>query len=61
MELRVGGKYRLTKRIGSGAFCDIYHGMICTFMLIWIGVDVKTNEEVAVKLVFFHRNILGTD
>jgi hypothetical protein len=27
MELRVGGKYRLSKKLGSGAFGDIYHGM----------------------------------
>lgn len=40
MELRVGGKYRVMKRLGSGAFGDIY-----------AGVNVKTNEEVAIKLV----------
>ena len=40
MELRVGGKYKLTKKLGSGAFGDIYSG-----------INIKTNEEVAVKLV----------
>ena len=40
MELRVGGKYKVTKRLGQGAFGDIY-----------AGVNVKTNEEVAIKLV----------
>lgn len=40
MELRVGGKYKVTKRLGQGAFGDIYAGM-----------NVKTNEEVAIKLV----------
>lgn len=39
MELRVGGKYKITKRLGSGAFGDIY-----------AGINVKTNEEVAIKL-----------
>ena len=39
MELRVGGKYKVTKRLGQGAFGDIY-----------AGVNVKTNEEVAIKL-----------
>jgi len=39
MELRVGGKYRLQKKIGSGSFGDIY-----------LGTNVITNEEVAVKL-----------
>lgn len=42
MELRVGGKYKLTKKLGSGAFGDIF-----------AGVNIKTNEEVAVKLVRF--------
>lgn len=40
MELRVGGKYKFTKRLGAGAFGDIY-----------CGVNIKTNEEVAIKLV----------
>lgn len=39
MELRVGGKYRLSRKLGSGAFGDIYHG-----------TNIKTNEEVAIKL-----------
>jgi len=39
MELRVGGKYRITKRLGAGAFGDIF-----------AGVNVKTNEEVGIKL-----------
>lgn len=40
LELRVGGKYKVTKRLGQGAFGDIY-----------AGVNVKTSEEVAIKLV----------
>jgi serine/threonine protein kinase len=39
MELRVGGKYRLGKKIGSGSFGDIY-----------LGITVTTGEEVAIKL-----------
>jgi hypothetical protein len=27
MELRVGGKYKLTKRLGSGAFGELYAGI----------------------------------
>ena len=52
MELRVGGRYRLSKKIGSGAFGYIYHGIsYIAFVNLLIGVDIKTNEEVAVKLV----------
>ena len=40
MDIRVGGgKYRLTKKIGHGAFGDIFKA-----------VNVKTHESVAVKL-----------
>jgi len=45
----VGGKYRVTKRLGSGAFGDIY-----------AGVNVKTNEEVAIKLVSRTRLLFHT-
>lgn len=38
-DLRVGGKWRLGRRIGAGSFGDIY-----------IGININTNEEVAVKL-----------
>ena len=39
MELRVGKKYRLGRKIGSGSFGDIYHG-----------TNLSTGEEVAIKL-----------
>jgi len=39
MELRVGSKYRLGRKIGSGSFGDIY-----------IGTNVQTGDEVAIKL-----------
>ena len=38
-ELLVGSKYKLTKRLGEGAFGTLY-----------AGVNMKTNEEVALKL-----------
>ena len=38
-EIFVGGKYKLTKRLGEGAFGKLY-----------VGVNTKTGEEVAVKL-----------
>ena len=39
MELRVGEKYRLGRKIGSGSFGDIY-----------VGCNVTTGNEVAIKL-----------
>eukprot|EP00742_Colponemidia_sp_Colp-10_P000389 GILJ01000426.1.p1 GENE.GILJ01000426.1~~GILJ01000426.1.p1 ORF type:complete len:421 (+),score=64.69 GILJ01000426.1:102-1364(+) len=39
MELRVGGKYRMGRKIGSGSFGDIY-----------LGTNITTGEEVAIKL-----------
>jgi serine/threonine protein kinase len=39
MELRVGGRFRLGRKIGSGSFGDIY-----------LGENVVTHEEVAIKL-----------
>ncbi|KAK2714808.1 casein kinase I-like isoform X2 [Artemia franciscana] len=39
MELRVGNRYRLGRKIGSGSFGDIY-----------LGKNITTGEEVAIKL-----------
>ncbi|CAG9330072.1 unnamed protein product [Blepharisma stoltei] len=39
MELRVGGKYRVGRKIGSGSFGQIY-----------LGANIQTNEEIAIKL-----------
>ncbi|KHN88697.1 Casein kinase I isoform delta [Toxocara canis] len=39
MELRVGGRFRLGRKIGSGSFGDIY-----------LGQNIVTQEEVAIKL-----------
>ncbi|KAI0210728.1 Casein kinase I [Lamellibrachia satsuma] len=39
MELRVGTRYRLGRKIGSGSFGDIY-----------LGTDITNAEEVAIKL-----------
>jgi len=39
MDLRVGNKYRLGRKIGSGSFGDIY-----------LGTNITNNEEVAIKL-----------
>ncbi|ELR19948.1 protein kinase domain containing protein [Acanthamoeba castellanii str. Neff] len=39
LELRVGNKYRLGRKIGSGSFGDIY-----------LGTNIQTGEQVAIKL-----------
>ncbi|KAL4273164.1 hypothetical protein GQ457_13G013970 [Hibiscus cannabinus] len=39
MDPRVGNKYRLGRKIGSGSFGEIY-----------LGTNIQTNEEVAIKL-----------
>jgi len=39
MELRVGGMYRLGRKIGGGSFGDIY-----------LGTNINSGEEVAIKL-----------
>jgi len=39
VELRVGNKFRLGRKIGSGSFGDIY-----------LGTNITSNEEVAIKL-----------
>ncbi|CAG9316509.1 unnamed protein product [Blepharisma stoltei] len=43
MELRVGTKYRVGRKIGSGSFGEIY-----------LGTNTQTNEEVAIKLENIH-------
>jgi casein kinase 1 len=39
MEVRVGKAFKLTRKLGSGAFGEIFHG-----------INLKTNLEVAIKL-----------
>lgn len=40
MEIKVAGKYKLIKKLGHGAFGDIFKGVNC-----------KTGEVVAIKMV----------
>lgn len=39
IDIRVGWRYRLGRKLGTGAFGDIFHGL-----------NIQTNEEVAIKL-----------
>lgn len=66
MELRVGNKYCLGRKIGSGSFGDIYLGENLSFSSSWVtgrsyvvtasvrflfaGSNIATGEEVAIKL-----------
>lgn len=66
MELRVGNKYRLGRKIGSGSFGDIYLGEYLKrwssgnftdlliqphlFDFFQTGSNIATGEEVAIKL-----------
>ena len=47
MELRVGGKYKLNKKLGHGAFGDVYQGSLLVYDL---AIHVITHEEFAIKL-----------
>ena len=62
-ELRIGGKYRLGRKIGRGSFGDIYLGLSAslTFLIyscirshsfahVRTGVSIENGEEVAIKL-----------
>lgn len=40
MEVKVAGKYAIRRKIGGGSFGEVY-----------VGYDLETNEQVAVKLV----------
>jgi casein kinase 1 epsilon len=42
MDLVIGGKFKLGRKIGSGSFGELY-----------LGINVQTGEEVAVKLVSY--------
>ena len=39
MDIKLSKTFKLTKKLGAGAFGEIFHG-----------INLKTNEEVAIKL-----------
>jgi casein kinase I family protein HRR25 len=55
LDLRVGGKYRLGKKIGSGSFGTLYSLFLGPFVTIlagdiYLGINIISGEEVAIKL-----------
>lgn len=59
MELKIGDKYKMIKKVGSGAFGEIYKGILKIYkynknwkLIYEIGINLKTGEECAIKLVF---------
>ncbi len=50
MDIRIGGKYKLGKMLGEGSFGAIF-----------LGTNIKTNEEVAIKIVYLspHNSLIG--
>lgn len=52
MELRVGGRFRLGRKIGSGSFGDIYLGKIASFKIAFSFLIIanRGNNELIINL-----------
>lgn len=56
MELRVGGKFRLGRKIGSGSFGDIYIGT----NVAWPGLGWISNGDLVMPYALATEQIIGT-
>ena len=62
MDLRVGKHYQLIKKIGSGAFGEIYEGNTkLQPVLTLLGRHVTTKDMVAIKLVTQYTTLTSHD
>jgi len=52
-EINLGSHYKfyIDKKLGSGAFGDIYYGNYIKNNLFSQGINTKTNQDIAVKVV----------
>ena len=51
MELRVGGKYRLGRKIGSGSFGDIYLGKLIVITFFYVSLSGIDFMQVYINLL----------
>ena len=51
VDLRIGKKFQMIRKIGSGAFGEIFEGIYLLNSAFVLGKNIKTDELVAIKLV----------
>ena len=60
-QISLENKYKLllNKRLGSGAFGDVFQGKV-SFYSFWLGINVITHSNVAIKIVSqFYLSVIG--
>ncbi len=48
---KIAGKYTLGRKLGAGAFGEVYAGMPIGLMEHNIGMNIEVRQEVAIKMV----------